>query len=85
MGSVGAGLWNKRSFPVPVLGNAITSRIVSVLQRMDMRRSKPIAAKITIPKKTMSKMSVEIRRKESMVCLRTMQHKEWCAVLEGKG
>lgn len=87
MGSVGAGLWNKRSFPVPVLGNAITSRIVSVLQRMDMRRSKPI----TIYRKRRKRNNqFEIRRDRKKGNWRRVfaryGHKEWlyCVGREGR-
>ena len=81
VGSVGAGLWNKRSFPVPVLGNAITSRIVSVLQRMDMRRSKPITV---YRKRRKRNNQFEIRRNRKKGNWRRVfaryGHKEWCIV-----
>ena len=86
MGSVGAGLWNKRSFPVPVLGNAITSRIVSVLQRMDMRRSKPITIYREKKKETISLRYEGIERKEiGGVSSHDTATRSGCIVLEGKG
>jgi hypothetical protein len=41
LATAGAGLLNNGSVPEPVLGNAITSRMDAVLQRMDISRSKP--------------------------------------------